>query len=104
MNYAESIDWLEAHAIGCPMKALTGFDCPACGMQRAVLELLRGDLVESLNYHPAAIPTCFLLIYLVLHLRFKFSKGPHVLKWTFIITAAITMINYTIKIFSYGNN
>jgi hypothetical protein len=30
--------------------------CPACGLTRAGLALLRGNVGESLHYHPLAIP------------------------------------------------
>ena len=33
----------------CPFKALTGWDCPACGGLRAVNDLGRGQVVEALH-------------------------------------------------------
>lgn len=41
----------------CLLKLATGVPCPACGMTRATLRLLRGDLVGSLAMHPAALPS-----------------------------------------------
>jgi hypothetical protein len=40
----------------CGFKFLFGAPCPGCGMTRACLALLRGDLGESWRLHPLAIP------------------------------------------------
>lgn len=36
---------------GCPIRAVTGFDCPGCGATRAVLSLARGDLGAALDHN-----------------------------------------------------
>lgn len=36
----------------CPFKLLTGFDCPACGNQRALHQLLHLHLDEAFRYNP----------------------------------------------------
>ena len=38
----------------CPFRAATGVPCPGCGLTRATLELLRGDLSGSLQTHAFA--------------------------------------------------
>lgn len=38
--------------IGCPTRYLTGVCCPGCGMTRATLHLLRGDIGGAVHYHP----------------------------------------------------
>ncbi len=38
--------------IGCPIKFVTGISCAGCGMTRAWISVLRGDLREAWNYHP----------------------------------------------------
>lgn len=35
----------------CPFRSLTGFDCPGCGLTRALHATLRGDLVGSLDHN-----------------------------------------------------
>lgn len=39
---------------GCPFRALTGVDCPFCGMTRATVALGRGDWGAALALHPLA--------------------------------------------------
>ena len=40
----------------CLVKITTGRPCPACGMTRASLRLLHGDLHGSVALHPLALP------------------------------------------------
>ena len=35
----------------CPLRLLTGWNCPACGLQRAAHALLHGRFVEALTYN-----------------------------------------------------
>ena len=35
----------------CPMKMLTGLNCPSCGIQRALHCLLHGDIASALHYN-----------------------------------------------------
>ncbi len=94
------IHWLEDHLMTCPYRALSGFDCPGCGMQRSFIELLKGNLYVSWCLYPALLPTIFTLLFTGLHLYFNFKNGAAVIKFSFIVTVAIVVISYFIKIFS----
>ena len=37
----------------CPIKAVTGFDCPGCGSQRAFHALLHGDVAAAWRFNAA---------------------------------------------------
>lgn len=37
--------------IFCPFLALTGIDCPGCGMTRSVTSFVRGDFAAAFHYH-----------------------------------------------------
>ena len=39
----------------CFFHELTGYYCPGCGGSRALMFLLRGDLIHSFIYHPALL-------------------------------------------------
>jgi hypothetical protein len=45
----------------CIVKITTGRPCPACGMTRASLRLLRGDVHGSVSLHPLALPSAVAL-------------------------------------------
>ena len=38
--------------LGCPIRFLTGVACPGCGLTRAWLAALSGDIRAALAYHP----------------------------------------------------
>jgi hypothetical protein len=96
------ISWLESHMQPCVYKKFIGIQCPGCGMQRALIELLKGNILESILIYPALIPILFMIIYLLLHLIFKFKKGANILKYTFIINSTIIVVNYLVNQILYG--
>lgn len=51
-----ALEWLQNNLLPCPFKKFTGFDCPFCGLQRALLALFQGHVSESFTLYPATIP------------------------------------------------
>ena len=92
------ITWLESHQQACFYKKFLGVECPGCGMQRSFIELLKGNFIESLILFPALIPTMILIIFLVLHLIFKFRNGANTLKILFIINTSLVVLSYIYKL------
>src|SRR4029077_16104100 len=52
----------------CPFFRVTGIPCPGCGLTRAVILLLKGDLQASLRFHAFApiVPLAAVALILVL--------------------------------------
>lgn len=92
------IEWIESHMGSCFYQKYFGVPCPGCGMQRAFIELLKGNIWESIKIYPALLPTMFLITYLILHIIFKFKNGAYILKITFIFTVTLIVLNYIYKI------
>jgi hypothetical protein len=88
------IHWLEEHSLPCLYKNYLGIECPGCGTQRAIIELLKGNLGGSFHAWPPLLPVIFMMSYLILFLIFKFKNGTRVLTITFIINATLITINY----------
>ena len=44
--------FMEAVGITCPIRYLTGISCAGCGMSRAWLSLLKGDVAAAFAFHP----------------------------------------------------
>jgi len=82
----------------CFYKSVLGIDCPGCGMQRALIAMLRGDLISSLKLYPALIPTVAMLVLLVVHVFYQLKNGARILTWLFILNVVIIFISYIYKL------
>ena len=43
--------------IVCPLRAITGIDCPGCGMSRAFCSISEGNVMHSFIHHPLGLLT-----------------------------------------------
>lgn len=91
------IDWLEQHMLACPNKVFFGLECPGCGMQRSIIELLKGNFLESLKLYPALLPILFTLMFLGFHLRYKYINGAKILQYSYITSASIVLVTFILK-------
>ncbi len=94
----ELLFWLENNMLSCPYKKYFGFDCFGCGMQRSILALLKGNLIESFYHYPALIPIIIMILFLITHLIFKFKNGAIWLKYNFMFVVSLVVINFIIKL------
>ncbi len=101
--YAKAVVWLESNLLTCPSKKFLHFECPGCGLQRSYIALMKGDLMNSLQLYPAAIPILLLFCYLLLHLFFRFNNGARVLSTLYIFCAIIILVHYIYKIVTHQN-
>lgn len=81
----------------CPSKSLFGIECPGCGIQRSADLLLKGKIIESVKMYPALIPALLMVVFVLLHLKFKFKNGAKILLWMNLVILAIVLINYAAK-------
>lgn len=73
---------------GCPFKALTGLDCPACGGLRMTHDLLNGDLAAAVTdnvFLLVALPA--LAVWLVLRWRRGLTLMPMAATLTVVVAA-----------------
>lgn len=91
------IDWIGKHLLPCPTKYFFGMDCPGCGMQRSLFELMKGNFAESLKMYPALIPVLITLLLLILHLRLKLKNGPRMVQYAFIFSSFVIITSFIVK-------
>ena len=92
--YHDFINWLEKHQGSCPYKRFLGIPCPGCGMQTAFIELLKGEFWQSIKDYPPLIPLIVTVLTLIIHLIFKLRNGATIIKYLFIFTVVLIVINY----------
>lgn len=92
------VQWLEAHQLPCPVKYFFNIDCPGCGLQRSFIALLKGNLAASFQLYPATIPILLFVLFIALHLRFKFKKANPIIIYSYIFIALTILGNYIYKI------
>ena len=93
------VDWLEKRQLPCFYKSVFGVECPGCGLQRAIIALLRGEFVESFKLYPALIPIVVMLVFLVAHLFFHLKNGAKILLSLFVFNTTIIIVSYLYKLF-----
>lgn len=91
-------DWLESHMLPCLNKSLFGIECPGCGIQRAFVFLLRGDLKGAWDMYPPLFPIMLTLILLVVALKWDFRYRLTLLKGSFFLSVGFIIVNYILKI------
>lgn len=85
----------------CPFKALTGWDCPACGGLRAVNDLGHGQLVEAAHSNLLFVASLPLIVGLwVLWVRYAWSgRRPRISAGTLrplLMAYAALMLAFTV--------
>ena len=91
--------WVRATglALPCPFRAVTGFQCPGCGVTRLCLSLLRGDLPGAWRANPALLLLLPVLAALGVRLAARYvregravpTRGETALVWAMIALLAV---------------
>lgn len=77
----------------CPVKHLTGYDCPGCGLQRACRSLVRGHVAEAVSANALIFTLPLFLTALKLSERFAARRG---LRRLIVVTAFATTVAFTL--------
>jgi len=79
--------------ISCPIKAIFNIPCPTCGVTRALICLVKGDIGGYFKYNAFALPLVFAVI-LELN-RFVFKKPIYADVYA-IAVAALNFVYYAV--------
>lgn len=84
----------------CPMLSVTGLPCAGCGLTRAFLYLLRGQVGRAANINPMCFPVAVFLIYCG---YFRYVRGTRIkgFKVLFALLAAAMLIFYAVRMYLY---
>lgn len=84
----------------CPVRIFTGFPCPGCGLTRAALLLLKGDVVGSFQMHPMLL---FIIvgIFLFLYEYYMQERGRGWFRTYAIVVILLFVVVYMIRMKLY---
>jgi hypothetical protein len=91
------IYWLQKHMLPCPFKYVTGIDCPGCGFQRSVVQLLQGNFAQSWALYPGTVPLIILALIYWLDKRYNFDPKQYIKTPLAVITGCLLLVSYIIK-------
>ena len=91
------INWLQKHLLPCPFKYVTGIDCPGCGFQRSVVQLLKGNFDQSWALYPGTIPLIVLALIYGLDKRYNFDPKQYLKTPLAVATGCLLLVSYVIK-------
>ena len=74
----------------CPLKTLTGLDCPLCGATRATFALLRGDVAAAFDFN-ALYVIVLPVVVAALALWFVRRRPPTLLTWARLPAVALAV-------------
>lgn len=79
----------------CPIRWLTGVECPGCGLTRAFLAALRLDFSTAFSYHPLFLLIGIEGVYLFFRKLFHIPQKAE--KWIGIFTLILMMLIWIIR-------
>lgn len=92
------INWLEGNMMPCFYKQYLGMECPGCGFQRSLALLLKGEFTDSFLMFPPLIPMLLMVVFLIIHLKFKFRNGAKWLLVLFVFNVCLLLGNFIARI------
>lgn len=79
---------------GCPFYNVLGISCPCCGLTRAWICFLKGDMVGAFSYHPLFIPIAVVLVLFVLEECFSSKKLKEIF---FCVSGILIFLLYIVR-------
>lgn len=85
---------------GCPFVVLTGFPCPACGLTRAALHLMKGEWTAALKMNVAIYPIVILSVIAVIRRYFMQKSVKYLLKYV-IVLLVLMLVYYAYRMVAF---
>ena len=80
----------------CPMLILTGIPCAGCGLTRAGLYLLKGQVLRAANINPSIFAVLVFLLYCG---YFHYIKGTEIKGFRFVLPVVVLFL---LAVYAYG--
>ncbi|MGH9958690.1 MAG: DUF2752 domain-containing protein, partial [Pyrinomonadaceae bacterium] len=87
----------------CPVRALTGFQCPGCGTTRGLHQLLHGNLVAAFELNPLLILSLPFLLYATLRFTILVLRGRPIARNTLSPKYILTIFGVVLFFWIFRN-
>lgn len=88
---------LEDYMLPCMNKKLTGFDCPGCGIQRSLDNIVHGQFIDAFKMYPAIYTLILFVGFILLNIKYKFKHSQKIILILGVANFMIILISYAIK-------
>lgn len=89
---------IEDYMLPCVNKALFGFDCMGCGIQRSLYLIVQGEFLAAFFMYPAIYPLALLLATISINIFKKIKYYNKIITILAVITVITIIVSFTIKI------
>ncbi|MGC4129323.1 MAG: DUF2752 domain-containing protein [Bergeyella sp.] len=88
----------------CPFKTITGYDCPGCGSQHAIHELLHLNIGKAFRYNPLLVVMIpYFLLFMVFQIKSVKNRFPKINKLLFGQNAVMILFIIILLFFIFRN-
>lgn len=92
--------------IPCIFKLITGFYCPGCGITRAILSILKGDVYQAFRYNSIIFIDIPVIVALLICNKLykeneKFKKVENIIIYTLLVITILYGVLRNIPYFSF---
>lgn len=81
----------------CVNKAIFGFDCMGCGIQRSISLIIHGEFLAAFFMYPAIYPLILLFTTIGINIFKKIKYFSKIITILAILTVATIIISFTVK-------
>ncbi len=92
------ISWLDAHQLPCLIKKTFHLACPGCGLQRSIIALLQGNILQSIQFYPALLPLIILISIILINSKWQLSFLQKCIKFGIPSVFTIILLSYIYKL------
>ncbi|MBQ9938019.1 MAG: DUF2752 domain-containing protein [Oscillospiraceae bacterium] len=97
-----AVTLLAVSGIGCPIRFLFGVPCPGCGITRAWMSALHGNIADAFRWHPLFLVATASVVYISVGRRPLF--GSDRAESVFIVTFSVAMLAIWLIRVIFGEN
>ena len=96
-TFLNIINWLEQRELPCLFKKYFHVDCPGCGFQRSIIELVKGNVEESFLLFPTTFALVIFFVGLFINKKYQFANSKVILNVGLVFIFTTFTISYLNK-------